>query len=463
MSKYHSTISRRDFLKILGLGGAGLGASALSPTLSPQVFHDLDEVIASPEAEWKRPGYVKEVSKPTIEIDWSIMPRFDYSKVMWASGLLEALGPEQHARVFRIARENRLHWLKEDKPGFTLRDVALKEANHWAAVSFLGPQTSPTPESLEVPRYEGIPEENARMIRAFLRLHGADQVTFVELDTSTTEKLIYAYDTGFGPDRGPRLDILDVDEPSEGDGYRVIPKKARWVIVYTMRMADELMKRPLTQIGDRSHYYMYNLKSLLQGQIQNFLRTLGYMCLGEASLFNALGIATGFGVMGGLGEISRQGQLITPEYGLMQRIQKVITDLPLTPSKPIDTGVMNFCRTCKKCAEFCPPQAISHDTEPSFDTEGKPYHNPGVKNWHWPQEKCNAYIWEVGGCAVCFAVCPFSKRHRAPHHDMFRWTVATNPALNRFWRKADDFFFGSGIREDTEKFWELDLPPFGYD
>jgi reductive dehalogenase len=295
-------------------------------------------------------------------------------------------------------------------------------------------------------------------------MHGAAHVSFVELDTDTTEKLIYAYDTGFGPAQGPRLDILDVDEPEDNteEGYRVIPKKARWVIVYTMRMADELMKRPITQIGDRAHMYMYNLKSLLQGQLQNFLRTLGYMCLGEASLFNATALSVGLGVLSGLGEQSRQGQMITPEHGLMQRIQKVITDLPLPPGKPVDFGVVRFCRTCKKCAEYCPPQAISKETEPSWSTRDKPYHSPGVRNWHWPQEKCLAYIHQVGGCALCFSVCPYSKKHNTPYNDLWKASVATNPLLNRFWRQMDDSLYGSGVR-DTEKFWELELPPWGYE
>ncbi|PKH45665.1 reductive dehalogenase, partial [Dehalococcoides mccartyi] len=40
MSKFHSTLSRRDFVKALGLSGAGLGlASAAAPA-----FHDLDEL-----------------------------------------------------------------------------------------------------------------------------------------------------------------------------------------------------------------------------------------------------------------------------------------------------------------------------------------------------------------------------------------------------------------------------------
>lgn len=465
MSKHYPTVSRRDFLKLLGLGGVGLGASAGlgAAAVSAPVFHDLDELMASPVAEFKRPWWIKEVDRPTCEIDWSIMKRFDYHEVMWAAGLKKALGPEEFDRVFRIGRESRVKWLKENRPGYTLKDVALHDALNWTPVSFLGPQTSPTPEGLGVSRYEGTPEENARMVRAFLRLHGASQVAFVELDTNTTEKLIYAYDTGFGANQGPRLDILDVDQPEEGEGYRVIPKKARWVIVYAMRMSDELMKRAPTQIGNRAAYYMYNLKTLLQGQLQNFLRTLGYMALGEASLFNALGVAPGFAVLAGMGELSRTGHVLTPEYGLRQRIFKVITDLPLAPGKPIDAGMNKFCYTCKKCADYCPPKALSQATEPYWETWDKPYLSPGVKAWYFPHEKCNAYWRQIGDCSICYGVCVFSKKREASYHDVFRWTVATNPVLNRFWRKADDFFFGSGLREDTEKFWELELPPWGYD
>lgn len=207
------------------------------------------------------------------------------------------------------------------------------------------------------------------MLRAFLRLHGASQITFVELESNTTEKLIYSHDTG--PSllvRVPALVFSDLDEPLENNDIRSIPRKARWVIVYTMRMTDELMKRLLNQIGNRSHGYMYNLKSILQGQFQNFLRTLGYMCLGEASRFDSLGVHTGFAVLGGLGEMRRMGHTITPEFGLRQRVQMIITNLPLTPGKPVDFGVMQFCRTCKKCAVNCPPKAISLITEPGWDT-----------------------------------------------------------------------------------------------
>jgi epoxyqueuosine reductase len=466
VGKYHSTISRRDFLKALGLGSTALGAATLVPALSTSI-HDLDEAISSPAATFKRPPWVKEVNKPTVDIDWKIMKRFDYHYVMWAAGLKASLGPEQYDEVFRAQRVNLTNWIIQNKPGCRLPDVALNNANNWASNSFIGPQSSPTPESLGVPRWEGTPEENSRLVRAFLRLHGASQVSFVELDTETTEKLIYSYDTGVGEAQGARIDILDVEKPEDNPakGYRILPKKAHWVVVYTLRMADELMKRPISSIGSRSHYYMYNLRSLLQGQLQNFMRTLGYMCLGEASNFNALALATGLGVMAGLGEPSRVGHVITPEHGLQQRVNKVITDLPLAPGKPVDFGAFNFCRTCKKCADYCPAKAITPATEPSWDTGGKNYLNPGVKGYYWAQDRCNAYMQANIACATCFGVCPYSKKQQSSYSNAFRSSVATNPALNRFWRKADDFFFGAGVRtgDEIENFWNLDLPPWGYD
>src|SRR4030067_3614670 len=109
MAKYHSTLGRREFLKARGLGGVGLGASALVPALSPPV-RDLDEAMASPIASMKRPSWVKEVAKPTIEIDWDIMKRFNDYEVMWAGGFLKADGPEQPDIIIRVSSANTLLW-----------------------------------------------------------------------------------------------------------------------------------------------------------------------------------------------------------------------------------------------------------------------------------------------------------------------------------------------------------------
>ena len=46
-----STVSNKDRMKSMGLDERDEGTSA-------QKFHDLDEVMASPLADWKRPWWV---------------------------------------------------------------------------------------------------------------------------------------------------------------------------------------------------------------------------------------------------------------------------------------------------------------------------------------------------------------------------------------------------------------------
>ena len=462
MGKYHSTISRREFLKALGLGGVGLAGAALAPPL----FHDLDEAMSSTQAQWKRPSWVKEVDKPTAEVDWSLMPPFDPTDVMWEKGFVKAVGAAQADVAYQAATRNRIAWISNNRPGYTLRDWAFNQARHflkggytdtYGCQTFLGTQKSPTPESLGLPRWEGTPEENARMVRAFLRVHGASEVGFVELDTDTTEKMLYACDATGVPYR-----IEDVDQPSESAAGRVIPKRARWVIVYSIRMADELLRRVPTYLSYRPAFIIYEQQCLVQSWMQNFLRSLGYMCMGWHRITSSLGSTTGFGVIAGLGEMGRTMHLITPQHGQTERIFHAITDLPLAPGRPVDFGAIKFCRVCKKCADFCPAGAIPKDTDPSWEPNGF-YHRAGVRTWYRDEPKCRAYMYQVdNSCGICIAVCPFSKLYKAPYHNVVRTITSATPVFDRFFRKMDDFM-GYGLRtQEIEKFWDLDLPPFGW-
>jgi epoxyqueuosine reductase QueG len=123
---------------------------------------------------------------------------------------------------------------------------------------------------------------------------------------------------------------------------------------------------------------------------------------------------------------------------------------------------MNFCRTCKKCADFCPVNAIPHDTEPDWQKRGV-YQIDGVRTWHRNEPICNAYMQSTAGCTICVAVCPLSKGNRkAFYHDIMRATISKTPILNGFFRNMDDFR-GYGIKDNPETFWDLDLPPFAWD
>ncbi len=481
--KYHSTVSKHQYMNWLGLGWAF--AKAVTP-----VFHDLDEVIALPIAEWKRPWWVRQVDKPTIEVDWDNKQRFDGRKmqqVSWA----KYVGEDVANRLNKLREKRTIQWIEENKPGYTLRDRAMLLSGAQAGsvtTSYLGlwrdstetkniyPQQSGTgahikvkdpfqpaprsPSEMGVPRWEGRPEDNARMIRSALRHFGADQVGFLELDVNI-RKLVYSFDAR----DGKALEFENVDLAYETEYKRVIPNGARWIIVFSVQLSEELIKRnsggaPTALSGSTTGMAYARARNILD-RLQTFLYVLGYQGL-MGTWYNGLAIAPALGVMAGLGELSRLQKMISPEHGPLQRIFKVITDLPLAPTKPIDAGIMRFCRTCKICAEACPARALSMDTEPSWDVVG-PWNNPGHRAYFQDGVKCRTW-WSVNtaGCATCLAVCPFSHKDKSFIHKIVAPTLSRTSLFNRFFTRMHSVF-GYETPKEPESWWNLNMPPHGID
>lgn len=456
-------LSRRDFLRLAGLGtGATVAASVVKTEAASAGAPGA--VIKDQAGRIARPWWVRTVDKPTTEIDWGKMERYNERYVaelgkgtLRGGGFKAYAGEDEAARYDQMAKDLIANNLKNNVPGYTLKDHAIDAA--WdidIPLSYMGPQQAKTPEELGVPKWTGSPEEAAKIIRAAMRHMGAAHVGFVELDDNT-RKLIYSID----PD-GKKLVFEDVDEPMEDDEKRVIPLKAKYVIVYTVQMSEETLKRAPTVLGSQTTSMTYMRGRQIQSGTQEFLRVLGYMGLGEAST-NALGIAPAFGVLAGLGEMSRLNRLVTPEFGPMVRVFKLLTDLPVATDKPIDAGIMEFCKACKKCAEACPSGALSYEDEPTWETRG-PWNNPGHKAFFEDSLKCRMGQKEFTGtnCGICFAVCPFSKKDRAWVHQWVKAGSATVPVLDSFFRSMDDAF-GYGAQKDCEEWWSLDLPEFGID
>lgn len=457
MTEDKLNISRRSFLRNLGM--TGLTAAAAGTVGLAGAGDALGEPMSG--GVHRRPWWVRQVDEPTTGIDWDVIQRVNAATdTLLPSGLGRYASSAENARLNTLRQENERRRILNEEPGYTMRDNALLRAFQGARSvlhrSFLGPGQAPRPEDLGLPRWEGTPAENARMLKVAMQQMGAATVGVVELN-ERTRRLIYSVD----PD-GKELVFDHVEQGYEDAQRRVIPLRARWLVIYSVQMSDIALRRAPTKIAQIGTTESYQRGLMIQNNVQEFLRGLGYQGLGEAVL-NGLGIAPAFAVLAGLGELSRLNRVITPEYGPMVRLFKFITDLPLEPDKPIDAGIARFCRTCKKCAEACPPSALSFETEPGWQPVGA-WSNSGHQAWFEDSVRCKRYWFEELGtnCGICFAVCPFSKRNTSFMHDLVRMQIAAAPALNEMTRNMDDAF-GYGIQKNPEDWWNNNLPEYGID
>ena len=191
----------------------------------------------------------------------------------------------------------------------------------------------------------------------------------------------------------------------------------------------------------------YSKMAFVAGLLAHHIRGLGFKAI---ACGNDTGCSIPMAIDAGLGELARNGLLVTPQYGPRVRLAKVLTDMPLLPDRPIAFGVWEFCRICKKCARQCPSQSISH-AEPT-DRPNDISNRPGVLRWPIKAETCLAF-WARRGhdCSNCIRSCPFNKPD-GMLHDLVRWGISRLPRLHRLFLWGDDIF-GYGRRQDPGRFW----------
>jgi epoxyqueuosine reductase QueG len=135
----------------------------------------------------------------------------------------------------------------------------------------------------------------------------------------------------------------------------------------------------------------------------------------------------------GLGELGRFGYLIADRVGPRCRLFACLTDMPLTPDRPVDLGAETFCEKCVKCADSCPSRAIP--------TGGKTM-GRGLLRWKMDEEACFAYWGRIGtDCSVCMGVCPYSRPNRSVHKWM-RVLLRRSPLVGKYAPLVDNFVYG---------------------
>ncbi len=107
----------------------------------------------------------------------------------------------------------------------------------------------------------------------------------------------------------------------------------------------------------------------------------------------------------GFGELGKHGSIINPEFGSAFRLGAVLTDAPFASTPKRDFGIDDFCSRCRVCENACPPFAIKPDKQTVR----------GVEKWYVDFDSCIPFFAETSGCAICIAVCPWSRPGIGPN------------------------------------------------
>jgi len=471
-------VSRRQFMKGLGLTGTALGITSLTaPT-----FHDLDEALTTTSASLHRPWYVKEreYGDIGIELDWKLLkPRLSTIGPSWLSSAKEAAVPSFKQADFDKALEAKTKEIWPNYTGPTTRDYAFANACSSVGLggSLAGPVNyaantkqggfkvppAPTPEQLGLPKWQGTPEENNLMVRAALSYIGiGPAIGASELDEKTKNFFFVNHKPDWVWDETISQTYTSTDGKTQ-----YLPTSNKYVVVSNNMGATELGRRsPSVLAGSRIlganiETVSYSRVAFAKNFFEEFIRGIGYHCFYNHSL----SMASPWAMWSGVGEHARMGQLfVSPQYGANLRTNFVVfTDLPQAFTHPTDGGVTKFCETCGICAENCPVGAISmRSVQRSWDNMcGQNWSNdvqaggtqtmwniPGYKGWRVDMRMCQ-------GCCSCKFSCPFNTTRDGNFlHSVVKATASTTPIFNSFFRQMETAFHYGKQDKDPESWWD---------
>jgi reductive dehalogenase len=368
-----------------------------------------------------------------------------YNAIMrsaWDPTLMAAPEVSFKERTDRAVREH----VEREEPGFGLLDFAFNAAAGAVATS-LGTGINradsgltswkplPGPHEREVPPElrrlpTGDPARLRKHVEKVARFLGAELVGFTGLD----ERWLYARHYRPADRANPQVEL---------------PEGCREVIVLGVPMDYEMMRTAPTAVMMSETHWNYSRMAVLAGSLAEFIRALGYTAV---PALNDTALTVPLAVDAGLGQPSRMGLVVTPEFGPRVRFCKIFTNLPLGGKKEhVDLGLLEFCEACEKCAQACPARSIAFGPR---TTEARcKSNNPGVLKWYTNYETCRRYWAYVGtNCGICLRVCPFN-HGKGFHHAIAQRLVRLKWRwVNRLLVKLHDWL-GYGKQKDPHFFW----------
>jgi epoxyqueuosine reductase len=170
------------------------------------------------------------------------------------------------------------------------------------------------------------PAKTTRIIKKTALYMGASAVGICRLD----QRWIYSH--RFDPRTGEHSSIDD------------IPEGFQHAVVMIHEMDYTLMKTAPAYGENAATGMGYSKMAFVASSMAHFIRDLGYDAI---PCGNDTALSIPMAIDAGLGEIGRNGLLITPGFGPRVRISKVLTNLSLVSDKPIEIGVREDVRSLR--------------------------------------------------------------------------------------------------------------------
>ena len=227
------------------------------------------------------------------------------------------------------------------------------------------------------------PADMSCSIKEAARLYGASLVGIAELD----RRWLYTH-------------------RRDGSAVSIAPQYKNAIVMATAMDTGVIRKSP-TFAAAGAVGAGYSRMAFLICCVAEFIQSLGYSAIPMA---NESALSIPMAIQAGLGQLGRNGLLLTDRFGACVRLCKVVTDLPLQPDQPSEPALQEQCKSCRICCEACEPRAISSEREPSLETVSKS-NSKGILRWTVNPELCYGF-WVKNGddCSNCIARCPLTPR-----------------------------------------------------
>jgi len=330
---------------------------------------------------------VERLNRPAYVVDPETLARYPESRNVFGRRATDSAASFFGRSQYTVA----LARARAEEPGYGQVDAAMAAASWTAAEHFHGAYgLAPLGEAGQMLKDMGRHTvtdraEMSAQVKTAARLYGAGKTGICTLD----RRWVYAENR-----RGQPI---------------IIPDELTHAVVMAIPMDVPAISETPTYAAAAATGAGYSRMALAASSLAQFIRRLGYRA---QAMGNDTALSIPLAVDAGLGEMGRNGLLITPEHGSCVRLCKVFTDLPLLPDGPITMGIEAVCRTCRRCAEACEVGAISKAPEPSFEVACISTRR-GVRKWAVNSDLCYSFWLDNGtNCSTCIAVCPFTPKRR---------------------------------------------------